>query len=109
MRGNNYGFAHATAFHEMIPGHNLQGYNNARYSGYRANLRADTPFLVEGWALYWELILYDKGFDKTPEEKVGAMFLADAPLRPHHLLVEVPHGAVVAAAGDRLPGRPCRP
>jgi hypothetical protein len=74
MRGNNFGFAHATAFHEMIPGHNLQGYNNARYAGYRANLRADTPFLVEGWALYWELILYDKGFDKTPEEKVGAMF-----------------------------------
>jgi hypothetical protein len=74
MRGNNYGFAHATAFHEMIPGHNLQGYNNSRYAGYRADFRAGTPFLVEGWALYWELILYDKGFDKTPEEKVGAMF-----------------------------------
>lgn len=74
MRGNNHGFAHATAFHEMIPGHNLQGYTNQRYSGYRANLGAGGPFYVEGWALYWELILYDKGFDKTPEERVGAMF-----------------------------------
>jgi hypothetical protein len=74
MRGNNFGFAHATAFHEMIPGHYLQGYYNSRYAGYRANLNAGTPFLVEGWALYWELILYDKGYDKTPEEKVGAMF-----------------------------------
>lgn len=74
MRGNNHGFAHATAFHEMIPGHNLQGYANQRYSGYRANLGAGGPFYVEGWALYWELILYDKGFDKTPEERVGAMF-----------------------------------
>ena len=26
MRGNNPGFSHATAFHEMIPGHNLVGY-----------------------------------------------------------------------------------
>ena len=52
----------------------MQGYNNSRYAGYRANLRADTPFLVEGWALSWELILSDKGFDKTTEEKVGAMF-----------------------------------
>lgn len=74
MRGNNHGFAHATAFHEMIPGHNLQGYINQRYSGYRASLGSSTPFYVEGWALYWELMLYDKGFDATPEERVGAMF-----------------------------------
>lgn len=74
MRGNNRPFSHATAFHEMIPGHNLQGYTNARYAGYRANLGAGGPFYGEGWALYWELILYDKGFDRTPEEKVGALF-----------------------------------
>jgi len=74
MRGNNHGFAHATAFHEMIPGHNLQGYTNQRYAGYRASFGSGTPFYVEGWALYWELMLYDKGFDVTPEEKVGAMF-----------------------------------
>ena len=31
MRGNNPGFSHATAFHEMIPGHNLVGYLSSRY------------------------------------------------------------------------------
>ena len=74
MRGNNRPWSHATAFHEMIPGHNLQGYVNQRYADYRANLGAGGPFYGEGWALYWELMLYDKGFDKTPEEKVGALF-----------------------------------
>jgi uncharacterized protein (DUF885 family) len=58
----------------MIPGHNLTGYLNARYSGYRANLGAGTPFFGEGWALYWELVLYDKGFNDTPEERIGALF-----------------------------------
>ena len=32
MRGNNPGFSHATAFHEMIPGHNLVGYLDQRYA-----------------------------------------------------------------------------
>ena len=73
MRGNNIPFNHATAFHEMIPGHNLVGYLGARYAGYRANL-GGTPFFGEGWPLYWEIILYDKGFHDTPEERVGALF-----------------------------------
>jgi hypothetical protein len=74
MRGNNYGFSHATAFHEMIPGHNLVGFMSARFDDYRANLPGGGAFFGEGWPLYWELTLYDKGFDKTPEEKVGALF-----------------------------------
>jgi Bacterial protein of unknown function (DUF885) len=74
MRGNNPGFAHATAFHEMIPGHNLVGYMAARFNDYRANLTGGGPFFGEGWPLYWEMILYDKGFNKTPEQKVGALF-----------------------------------
>jgi uncharacterized protein (DUF885 family) len=73
MRGNNIPFNHATAHHEMIPGHNLTGYMGARYAPYRASL-GSTPFFSEGWALYWELILYDKGFHDTPEERVGALF-----------------------------------
>jgi uncharacterized protein (DUF885 family) len=73
MRGNNIPFNHATAHHEMIPGHNLTGYMGARYAPYRASL-GGTPFFSEGWALYWELILYDKGFHDTPEERVGALF-----------------------------------
>ena len=74
MRGNNPGFSHATAFHEMIPGHNLVGYMGARFNDYRANLSGGGPFFGEGWPLYWELTLYDMGFNKTPEQRVGALF-----------------------------------
>jgi uncharacterized protein (DUF885 family) len=74
MRGNNPGFSHATAFHEMIPGHNLVGYLSQRYREYRPNLTSGGPFYGEGWPLYWELIMYELGFDKTPEQKVGALF-----------------------------------
>lgn len=71
MRGNNIPFAHATAFHEMIPGHFLQAYMNARYRTYRRPF--STPFWGEGNALWWEMLFYDKGFERTPEERVGAL------------------------------------
>jgi hypothetical protein len=71
MRGNNIPFAHATAFHEMIPGHFLQFYMNARYRAYRRPF--STPFWGEGNALWWEMLFYDKGFERTPEERVGAL------------------------------------
>jgi Bacterial protein of unknown function (DUF885) len=74
MRGNNPGFSHATAFHEMIPGHNLVGYLNSRYADYRPDLTSGGPFYGEGWPLYWELTMYELGFDKTPEQRVGALF-----------------------------------
>ena len=72
MRGNNYGFSHATVFHELIPGHHLQFFMLQRYRPYRRLFR--TPFWLEGWALYCELMFWDLGFDRTPEEKVGALF-----------------------------------
>lgn len=71
MRGNNIPFAYATAFHEMIPGHFLQFYMNARYRTYRRAF--STPFWGEGNALWWEMLFYDKGFERTPEERVGAL------------------------------------
>jgi uncharacterized protein (DUF885 family) len=71
MKGNNIPFAHATAFHEMIPGHFLQFYMSARYHSYRRPF--STPFWGEGNAFYWEMVLWDKGFDRTPEERVGAL------------------------------------
>jgi uncharacterized protein (DUF885 family) len=74
MRGNNTPFSHATAHHEMIPGHNLTGFISQRFNGYRAPLPGGGPFFGEGWALYWELVLYDKGFNDTPEERIGALF-----------------------------------
>ena len=74
MRGNNTPFSHATAHHEMIPGHNLDDYYRARFDGYRAELVPRTPFFREGWALYWELLLWDRGFNDTPAERIGALF-----------------------------------
>ena len=72
MRGNNPHFAHATVFHELIPGHHLQQFMTRRYRPYRDSFY--TPFWMEGWALYWEFLLWDKGFQKTPEDRVGALF-----------------------------------
>jgi hypothetical protein len=72
MRGNNIHFSRATVFHELIPGHHLQGYMTARYKPYR-NLFG-TPFWREGWALYWELLLWDMNFAKTPENRIGMLF-----------------------------------
>jgi uncharacterized protein (DUF885 family) len=72
MRGNNIYFSHATVFHELVPGHHFQGYMRARYRPYRSMF--STPFNTEGWALYWELLMWDSGFDKTPEDRIGALF-----------------------------------
>ena len=72
MRGNNIHFSRATAFHEMIPGHELQGFMSQRYNAYRNAF--GTPFYVEGWAYYWETLLWDLGFTSKPEDRIGALF-----------------------------------
>jgi uncharacterized protein (DUF885 family) len=72
MRGNNPHFARAVTHHELIPGHHLQQFMTSRYKPYRRMF--STPFWGEGWALYWEFILWDRGFVKTPEDKIGALF-----------------------------------
>lgn len=72
LRGNNPHFARAVTHHELIPGHHMQQFMNRRHRTYRSPFR--TPFWGEGWALYWEFILWDRGFVKTPEDKIGALF-----------------------------------
>ncbi len=72
MRGNNVHFARATVHHELIPGHHLQGFMAQRHRPYRSLFR--TAFLVEGWALYWELRLWDLGFPRSAEDRVGMLF-----------------------------------
>ena len=72
MRGNNIAFSHATVFHELIPGHWLQEYSQARYRPYRQLF--NTGFWIEGNALYWEMQFWDRGFNHTPEERIGALF-----------------------------------
>lgn len=72
MRGNNPHFARAVTHHELIPGHHLQGFMTNRHHAYRNIFR--TPFWGEGWALYWEFLLWDMEFSKTPEDRIGALF-----------------------------------
>jgi uncharacterized protein (DUF885 family) len=72
MRGNNRHFSRATVHHELIPGHHLQGFMAARYKTYRGVF--STPFWSEGNSLYWELLLWDLNFAKTPEDKIGMLF-----------------------------------
>jgi dipeptidyl-peptidase 4 len=72
MRGNNPHFSKATVHHELIPGHHLQQFMVSRYQPQRGMF--STPFWTEGWAVYWEMVLYEKGFPKTPEDRIGFMF-----------------------------------
>jgi uncharacterized protein (DUF885 family) len=72
MRGNNPHFSRATVHHELIPGHHLQGFMTARYRTHRGLF--STPFWTEGWSLYWEMLLWDMNFPKTPENKIGMLF-----------------------------------
>lgn len=72
MRGNNPAFSRATVHHELIPGHHLQGFCQERYRPYRRLFY--TPFWVEGWTLHWEMLLWERGFPRTPEERVGMLF-----------------------------------
>ncbi|HEX6885806.1 MAG TPA: DUF885 family protein [Planctomycetota bacterium] len=72
MRGNNRHFARATVHHEVIPGHHLQGFMTDRHFAYRWPF--GTAFWTEGWALWWEMLLWERGFVATPEDRVGALF-----------------------------------
>lgn len=71
MRGNNPHFSRATVHHELLAGHALQEFMQNRYKTYR---HFETPFWIEGWALYWERLLWDQGFAKSPEDRIGMLF-----------------------------------
>ena len=72
MRGNNPHFSRATVQHELIPGHHLQQFMNQRYMTHRRPF--GTPFWTEGWALYWEFVLWDRQFPRDAKDKVGMLF-----------------------------------
>ncbi len=72
MRGNNPHFSKPTVQHELFPGHGLQQFMTSRYRTYRQPF--STPFWGEGWALYWEFLLWDMKFPTRSEDKVGFLF-----------------------------------
>jgi uncharacterized protein (DUF885 family) len=72
MRGNNEHFSRIVTPHELVPGHHLQGYMEDRWATQRRF--GGTPFLTEGWALYWELRMWDLGWARGPEDRLGMLF-----------------------------------
>ena len=72
MRGNNIHFARATVHHELIPGHHMQGFMTRRFKPFRRIFA--TPFWLEGWALHWEMLLWDLEFPQSPENRIGMLF-----------------------------------
>lgn len=72
MRGNNPHFSRATVQHELIPGHHLQQFMNQRNMTHRRMF--GTPFWTEGWALYWEFVLWERNFPRDAKDKVGMLF-----------------------------------
>ncbi len=71
LRSNNEHFSRAVVHHELIPGHHLQGFMTSRYSTHRQLF--STPFWGEGWALYWELLMWDLDFPRGPEDRIGML------------------------------------
>ncbi|HUU99203.1 MAG TPA: DUF885 domain-containing protein [Phycisphaerae bacterium] len=72
MRGNNRHFSRSVVTHELIPGHHMQAFMTQRHRPYRQTF--GTPFFGEGWALYWEMTLWDLGYGQTPEDRIGMLF-----------------------------------
>ena len=72
LRGNNRHFSRAVVHHELIPGHHLQGFMTDRYNAHRDLF--STPFWGEGWALYWEMRLWELDFPRSPEDRIGMLF-----------------------------------
>jgi hypothetical protein len=72
LASNNEHFCRATVHHELIPGHWLQQHSQARHRTWREPFA--TPFWMEGWALYWEMRLYDLDFARSPEDRVGMLY-----------------------------------
>lgn len=72
LRGNNEHFCRAVVHHELIPGHHLQLFMADRYQSHRKMFT--TPFLLEGWALYWEMRFWDLDFARNAEDRVGMLF-----------------------------------
>ena len=73
MRMNNPHFSRSVLFHEIIPGHFMQVYFEDIYKPYRKGFGYGSSW-AEGMAFYWELLLYEKGFAKSNEDKLGMLF-----------------------------------
>ena len=73
MRENSRHFMPLIIAHELIPGHHLEQFVYRR-NEFKTCYDRGSIFYVEGWAFYWETLLWDLGYFKTPEDRLGALF-----------------------------------
>jgi hypothetical protein len=74
MRGNSPHLNFPTVQHEIVPGHHYQQFMEDRFNVHRQYLN-DTPFWTEGWALYWELTLWEAAdFPRNDSDRIGMLF-----------------------------------
>jgi hypothetical protein len=73
QRGNTPHFNFPTVQHELVPGHHYQRFMRDRFNSHRGPLN-DTPFWTEGWALYWEFVLWDMDFPRNDPDRMGMLF-----------------------------------
>ncbi len=91
MRGNNIPFSRATVFHELIPGHELQGYMAAHFRPYRSAV-GGTPFVTEGWIALLGAAAVRHEIPEDVRRSYRRPILEDASLCHHHLLFEFSPG-----------------
>ena len=107
LRGNNIHFSRATVFHEVIPGHHLQGYMTSRYKTYRRPF--NTAVLGRGLGPLLGAPALGQRLRQVAREPGRHALLADAPLRPDHLLAGLPSREDDPERVHRPPGRSHRP
>ena len=69
LRGHNSNGVVLTALHEAYPGHHLQLVHNNKIKS-KVRRQFWTSLFAEGWALYCEELMYEKGFYTKPETRL---------------------------------------
>src|SRR4029079_13416389 len=69
LSNNSYGSIPTTAVHETYPGHH---WHLGMRAGNRSNVRRvySTPYFSEGWALYAERVMRERGFFEDPVQEL---------------------------------------
>lgn len=69
LQGHNSYVAVITALHEAYPGHHLQLVHSNRIKS-KVRRELGTSLFAEGWALYCEELMYEKGFYTKPQTRL---------------------------------------
>ena len=107
LRGNNIHFSRATVFHEVIPGHHLQGYMTSRYKTVPPPVQHGV--LGRGLGPLLGALALGQGLRQIAREQGRHAFLAHAPLCADHVLAGLSSRKDDAQGVHRPPGRSHRP